>query len=709
MFAQCAPGCPDFLLGDGVCQDWCNNPQCQLDRGDCCVPASTDQQFQVYRFGSEYARVIPDASIPLQRYIGRRNRLIAGVLVTQSRLTSGVCSAEQSSILPASWNLKRFFHNTGIIKRYLPDSPTKDGSIKFSSLYESCLSQEESDKPFGVDPVFLPAAALYQHKLNAVDFYDLSTPNEVLNDGGLPYGFHYFDSAGSNYDGYEAFFDINLSNSRAKELFEYLKQGFYFDTNTKEVQVTFVTLNGHTSTFTLNSIVFTFLESGVIKMGYSVNSFSAEVYTSSDDFVRLVLELAFIIFSLVNLGTELSEVFVARIETGKFSSYFKSVWNYIDLFNLTLFFWSAWLWIEFVRALSQYAPMERWEVLHELNSEANFLELNKKGASDMISFLQDTSELVSLRGMQSFVNGVALLLLILRLLKNLDFQPRLGLVTRTLSSAIENLTHFLIVFGLVFFSYSVMGHLAFGGELEKFHTLLLSMHTCFSVLLGDIDLTNDFINSDNVRIGFVFFYSYMAIVFFILLNILLAILVDSYMEVKTEAEDSKTVMAELMDVASNSVKFFDLRGKKKGKYRTTEIHRFAVRLLLMIEKLKAEKELMSQKIQDAKTASSGSVNSVPTGKVSKFKVTKKLHVDSYELEEIIMEQLADLKKPGAHIASLGKDAKYLQDDVIKEMVKSILKIYGKDEETAEDLSTEEVRPRSNRDRCTLTSSAIFFY
>ena len=118
------------------------------------------------------------------------------------------------------------------------------------------------------------------------------------------------------------------------------------------------------------------------------------------------------------------------------------------------------------------------------------------------------------------------------------------------------------------------------------------MHTCFSVLLGDIDLTNDFVNSDNVRIGFVFFYSYMAIVFFILLNILLAILVDSYMEVKTQAEDSKTVLAELVDVASNSARVFDYRAKD-GKYRTSEIHRFAVRLLLMIEKMKAEKEVRS--------------------------------------------------------------------------------------------------------------------
>ena len=229
-----------------------------------------------------------------------------------------------------------------LIKRYLPlDTPAEDGSIKFSSMYESCLTSQNSHAPFGVDPVFLPAAALYQRNLVLSDFYDVSsgTEKDVTNTGGLPYGFKFFDSAGSIYDGYEAFFDINLSNSRAKELFEYLKQGFYFDLSTKEVQVTFVTLNGHTSTFTLNSVVFTFLESGSIDLRYSINSFSAQVYASSDDFVRLVLELAFILFSLINLGTELSEIFVAKIETGRFSSYFASIWNYIDLINLALFFW----------------------------------------------------------------------------------------------------------------------------------------------------------------------------------------------------------------------------------------------------------------------------------------------------------------------------------------------------------------------------------
>ena len=105
---------------------------------------------------------------------------------------------------------------------------------------------------------------------------------------------------------------------------------------------------------------------------------------------------------------------------------------------------------------------------------------------------------------------------------------------------------------------------------------MLSMHTCFSILFGDIDLTNDFVNSDNVQIGFVFFYSYMAIVFFVLLNILLAILVDAYMDVKTQAEDSKTMISEIGDVLSNGVTLLDFRGKR-GKYRTSEIHQVSKR------------------------------------------------------------------------------------------------------------------------------------
>jgi hypothetical protein len=32
---DCAAGCPDYWLGDGICQDNCNNYACNYDGGDC--------------------------------------------------------------------------------------------------------------------------------------------------------------------------------------------------------------------------------------------------------------------------------------------------------------------------------------------------------------------------------------------------------------------------------------------------------------------------------------------------------------------------------------------------------------------------------------------------------------------------------------------------------------------------------------------------
>ena len=52
----------------------------------------------------------------------------------------------------------------------------------------------------------------------------------------------------------------------------------------------------------------------------------------------------------------------------------------------------------------------------------------------------------------------------LRGLKSMHFQPRLGLVTQTIMMALTNLIHFVILFVMVLTIYSIMGHLTFVRE-----------------------------------------------------------------------------------------------------------------------------------------------------------------------------------------------------------------------------------------------------
>jgi hypothetical protein len=51
---------------------------------------------------------------------------------------------------------------------------------------------------------------------------------------------------------------------------------------------------------------------------------------------------------------------------------------------------------------------------------------------------------------------------VFRILKSLDFQPRMGLVTRTMAAAMGDLLHFCILFMFVYLGYAIVGHFLFG-------------------------------------------------------------------------------------------------------------------------------------------------------------------------------------------------------------------------------------------------------
>jgi hypothetical protein len=101
----------------------------------------------LYKYSQKAAAVLPDETIPLERYIGRRNRLLAGILITQTRMQEGECMKDDG--LLNAWNPKKFF-DSDFLKRYLPGSG--GASIKYANLYESCTLANENLQAFGVDP-----------------------------------------------------------------------------------------------------------------------------------------------------------------------------------------------------------------------------------------------------------------------------------------------------------------------------------------------------------------------------------------------------------------------------------------------------------------------------------------------------------------------------------------------------------------------------
>jgi hypothetical protein len=106
------------------------------------------------------------------------------------------------------------------------------------------------------------------------------------------------------------------------------------------------------------------------------------------------------------------------------------------------------------------------------------------------------------------------------------------MVTKTLSTAAVDMIHFGIVFFTVFFLFAVSALLMFGQEITYFANFMRSFHTTFRVLMGDFDW------SEMHQVGrpqaYLWFWSLTWGLNMVMLNMLLAIIMDTYSAVKTE-------------------------------------------------------------------------------------------------------------------------------------------------------------------------------
>jgi polycystin 2 len=117
-----------------------------------------------------------------------------------------------------------------------------------------------------------------------------------------------------------------------------------------------------------------------------------------------------------------------------------------------------------------------------------------------------------------------------------DFES-MAIFTITLRRCYRDLLSFIVVYMVTYLAYAQLGVLIFGGELDSFRNLPHSLYTLFRVILGDFDFHA--MESANRIIGPLFFISYVFFVFFILLNMFLAIISDTYSEVKAELSVSE--------------------------------------------------------------------------------------------------------------------------------------------------------------------------
>merc|ERR1712032_777284 len=143
---------------------------------------------------------------------------------------------------------------------------------------------------------------------------------------------------------------------------------------------------------------------------------------------------------------------------------------------------------------------------------------------------------------------VALLVIgqmLIRVIVCFNAHPRLSLITGTILNSLDSLWHFFIITCTAFVGFAAIGCWFFGHELPQMASIGAAMQTQYYMML-----TGEMPDGWETNEHFEFYcYAFKAVLFFVLMNILLAILVEGYMGVAQHL--SKCVVEQ--DVVSDIV------------------------------------------------------------------------------------------------------------------------------------------------------------
>jgi len=129
----------------------------------------------------------------------------------------------------------------------------------------------------------------------------------------------------------------------------------------------------------------------------------------------------------------------------------------------------------------------------------------------------------------------------------LEFQPRLAIVIKTLKATTVDLLHFLIVFVPTFLAYAIAGMCIFGRRMDEFSSVERSIGTCFKIAF-ESEFQWEKLSEEDFVTSLMWVWSFLLLIVLLMLNMVLAIIMDVYVEVRNAAGNSETVFQNIKSV-----------------------------------------------------------------------------------------------------------------------------------------------------------------
>jgi hypothetical protein len=156
----------------------------------------------------------------------------------------------------------------------------------------------------------------------------------------------------------------------------------------------------------------------------------------------------------------------------------------VDVANYAVQVLSNMSWLSFALMGVDWSPTLTYEVNADLTGENNLIRAGP-GFADGLQVFEDVGQFSDARGLHLTMACISLVLCNIQLVKNLDFHPRMGLISRTIGRASSAMAFFFLLFFGVMAVYAFLGTIQYGGTLTSFGTVIEAFQTLLIMLCGE--------------------------------------------------------------------------------------------------------------------------------------------------------------------------------------------------------------------------------
>ncbi|KAL1023776.1 hypothetical protein UPYG_G00045970 [Umbra pygmaea] len=316
----------------------------------------------------------------------------------------------------------------------------------------------------------------------------------------------------ATYRGGGYYQDLSRTRKESASKIRSLKHHLWLDRGTRAVFMDFSVYNTNINLFCIARLIVEFPATGGLVTSWQFQTVRLIRYMSSWDYFVGVCEVAFCVFILYYVVEEALEIRIHRLR------YFKSLWNCLDVLIVVLSVSAIIINITRTSMVSN-----RLKYLLENHSTHPCFE--------------------PLAHLQVTFNNVAAVIVFfswVKLFKFININKTMSQLSNTMSRCAKDLTGFAIMFFIIFVAYAQLAYLVFGTQVNDFSTFQACIFTQFRIILGDFEFSE--IEEANPVLGPIYFITFVFFIFFILMNMFLAIINDTYSEVKSDMSQQRSEM-----------------------------------------------------------------------------------------------------------------------------------------------------------------------